>query len=143
MSRAAARALSVVAVLAACTNRTGADELTVSVSASRLSLTPTEFATVRFGAYNQSDRTITLRFANACHFTYEVRDSTGAVADATSELACGGPAHTVEIGPFGALTDSMVWPSTFSRPPAGRHALRGFLGDDRRRSAGPLTIILE
>ena len=143
MSNAAARALSVVVVLAACTDRTGADDLSMSVSAWPLSLTPTQVAIVRFTAHNLTDRAITLRFGNACRFTYEVRDSVGAVTEETSAGVCSGPAHTVEIQPFGVLTDSVLWPSTFSRPAPGRYALRGFLGDDRRRRAGPLPIVLE
>lgn len=143
MIRAAARALSVVAVLAGCTSRTGADDLSMSVSAWPLSLTPTQIAIVRFAARNLTDRAITIRFGSACRFTYEVRNSAGVVTDETSVGVCSGPAHTVEIQPFGVLIDSVPWPSTFSRPAPGRYALRAFLGDDRRRTAGPLTIVLE
>lgn len=143
MSRAAARALSVAVVLAACNNRSMTDDVSMSVSAWPLSLSPTQVATVHFAARNLTDRTITIGFGNACHFTYEVRNSSGSVIDATAPTSCSGPAHTVEIQPFGVLIDSVPWPSTFSRPAPGRYALRGFLGDDRGRAAGPLTIVLE
>ena len=143
MSRMATGALSVVVALAACTDRTGTDDLSMSVSTTRLSLTPTQTATFHFTAQNLTDRVIAVHLANACRFTYEVRDAAGVVADGTPAGACSGPALTVDIPPFGLLIDSVLWPSASSRPAAGRYALRGFLGDDRRRTAGPLTIVLE
>jgi hypothetical protein len=143
VTHGAARALLGALVIVACTERTGTDDLSMSISARPATLTSTQVATVRFTAGNVTDQAITIRFVNSCRFTYEVRNPNGSVIDETVPAACSGPAQIVEIPPFGALIDSVPWPSSASRPPAGRYTVRGFLGDDRRRSAGPLTIVLE